>query len=248
MLGLFLAGGSLLAGAERPGRLVEAGLAAERRQDPRAALEHFRAAGREFPEDAFIQQKIAQQLSDLAFLTTDAAERVRLAEAALPHAERAARLDPRSAVALLSLAVLHGKLAVEGDAATKIEYARRIRRQAEEALALDPEYAWARHVLGRWHVELAQVGLAKRAVVAVFFGGLPEASLAEGIRLLEEAVRLEPDAVAHHNELGFAYRQAGRTGAARASWEKALSLPSVALYDETAKSRARAGLAGLGRD
>lgn len=224
-------------------RLVADGLDAERRLDPKAALESFREAARARPDDAFIQQKIAQQLSDAAFLESESSERMRLANEALRYAQRAVALDPGSAVARLSLSVLYGKLAVEGDVRTKIDYARRIHQFATEAMELDPGYAWARHVLGRWHVELSQLGMAKRAVVALFFGGLPKASLSEGIRLLEEAVRLEGDAVAHHVELGFAYQRADRIDRARECWEEALRLPSARIYDAPAKQRASSALA-----
>lgn len=218
------------------------GLDAERRMDPRAALGHFRVALEARPDDAFLQQKVAQQLSDAAFLETDPAERIRLAKEAMVHAQRAVALDPKSAVARLSLSVLYGKLAIEEGIGTRIDYARRIHRHAEEALQLDPDYAWASHVLGRWHVELSQVNLAQRAVVSVFFGGLPEASLDRGIRLLETAVRLEPGAIPHRVELGFAYQRLGRVNEARSCWEEALRLPSVRVYDDAAKQRASIAL------
>ena len=233
--------------AVEPDPVIEAGLAAERRHEPWAALEYFQAAGRARPDDAFIQQKIAQQLSDAAFLEPDPKERARLAATALPYAQRAVTLDPLSAVACLSLSVLYGKLAVGSEVRTKIEYASRIRQHAEEAMKLDPGYAWAWHVLGRWHVELSQVGMAQRALATVFFGGVPKASMAEGVRLLEGAVRLEPDAVAHQVELGFAYLQAGRKREARERWERAQTLPSITIYDDAAKDRARLGIIELTR-
>lgn len=217
---------------------IAAGLEAERRMQPREALVHFREALAARPGDAFLQQKVAQQLSDAAFLEPSPEARTRLVSEALVHAKLAAEMDPGSAVARLSLAVLYGKLAIEGDVRTRVDHARRIRLHAEEALAIDPGYAWARHVLGRWHVETSQINFGKRAVVALFFGGLPRASLGEGIAHLEEAVRLEADAVPHHVELGFAYQLAGRREEARARWESALRLPSVRVYDSAAKQRA----------
>jgi tetratricopeptide (TPR) repeat protein len=221
---------------------VSAGLAAERRMEPMEALVHFRMALAARPDDAFLQQKVAQQLSDAAFLESSPEVRTQLASEALVHAKRAVELDPSSAVARLSLSVLYGKLAIEEDTRTRIEYARRIHRHAEEALALDADYAWARHVLGRWHVELSRINRAERAVVALFLGGLPRASLDEGIAHLEEAVRLESDAVPHHVELGFAYQRAGRLEEARTAWQTALRLPTVRVYDSAAKQRASTAL------
>lgn len=223
-------------------QLIEQGLTAERKLDPRFALEAYREADRLRPDDAFIQQKIAMQLSDSAFLESDPRKREQLAEEALPFAKRAVELDPKSAVSRLSLAVLYGKLAVEGDTGTKIEYSRRIRSDAEEAIKLDPDYAWAWHVLGRWEVEVSKLGMAKRAVIKLFYGGLPEASLEEGIRALKKSVDLEGDVPVHWVELGFAYQQANRIKEARDCWEKTLELPAKSIYDQDAKKRASAAL------
>ena len=226
-------------------RLVAKGLNLEQQLEPRAALEVFREAAAVRPNDAFIQQKIAQQLSDSAFLEKDPLVRNRLTNEALQHAQRAVELDPNSAVSRLSLSVLYGKLSVESGVRTKIKYARLIRQNAETALELEPDYAWAWHVLGRWHVELSQLGMTRRAIVNLVFGGLPDASLEEGIRMLEEAVRLESDAVGHRVELGFAYQMAEQTEQARQCWEQALALPSTRIYDPAAKQRAASALAEI---
>ena len=228
--------------------LVAKGLSLEQQLDPRAALEVFREAAEARPEDAFIQQKIAQQLSDASFLEPDILVRHRLISEALQYAQRAVELDPNSAVARLSLSVLYGKLSVESGVRTKIKYARLIRQNAETALELEPDYAWACHVLGRWHVEISQLGMTRRAIINLVFGGLPEASLAEGIRMLEEAVRLDGDDVGHRVELGFAYQLAERNEQARFCWEQALALPSTRIYDPAAKQRATLALAETDED
>lgn len=224
---------------------IEAALAAEAQLDPRTALEHFRRADAARPGDAWIVQKIAKQLSDAAFLEPDREARRRLALEAMEHARRSVELDPCSAVNRLSLSVLYGRLAAYADISTRVEYARRIRHHAEEALALDPEYAWAHHVLGRWHVEMADLGATRRALASMFFGGLPRASLDEGVRRLERAVALEPSAVAHRVELGVALARTGRREAAREHLSRALDLPSRAIYDSAAKDRAREALTRL---
>ena len=227
-------------------RLLEAGAQAERGHDPDRALEYYRRAEALRPDDAFVLQKIAQQISDAMFLGGDAKSGRERVEEAMRYARRAAELDPASAVNRLSLAILYGRLAGFGGVAEKIEYARLIRQHAEASMALDPEYAWACHVLGRWHLEMAALGSARRAVAAVLFGGLPSASREEGLRLLERAVALEPGAIAHRVELGHAYDKLGRRAEARALWEACLTLPVVAIYDGPALQRARDGLDRLG--
>lgn len=243
-MGAFLAPAAASARVGEAARWIEAGLEAERSHDPRTALAAFLKADEAQPDDAFVLQKIAQQLSDAALVEPDLELRRQLLLQARPYAYRAVELAPESAVNQLSLSVLYGSLASYGDVRSKVDYARKIRLHAEKALEADPGYAWAWHVLGRWHVEMSGIGMTRRAVAALFFGGLPGASLVEGVLLLERAVKLEPDAVPHHVELGEAYRRAGRPKMARQSWERALALPVMRVYDSAAKERARALLEG----
>jgi tetratricopeptide (TPR) repeat protein len=194
-------------------------------------------------------QKIAQQLSDAAFLVSDPVETERLAREALIYAERAAQLDPNSAVNRLSLAVLYGRLAGYEDVGKKVEYARLIKQEAEVALGLEPNYAWADHVLGRWHREMSEIGGTRRIIASLFFGGLSRASNEEAVELLERAVELEPDSVAHRVELGFAYAADGRDELAREQWQSSLELTTKRLYDPAAKNQAlkALGAAEVGR-
>jgi len=239
---LLLAAATALA---RPAVVAEA-LAAEARLDSRRALDLFLAADREQPNDAFILQKIAQQYSDLVVDQPDAAAKKQFAQTALDYALRAAALDPRNPVNVLSLAVCHGKLAVYSDTRTKVQYSRLVKEEAERALELNPDYAWAHHVLGRWHYEVASLGAGARFFVRLFYGGLPDASYDEAIARLRRAVELEPEELNHRLELGFAYAAAGRRDEARAQWQAGLAMRSRGKHDEPAKERARDALAALG--
>jgi tetratricopeptide (TPR) repeat protein len=242
---LFCLGAVLAVGAEvKP--LVEAALAAEARLDSARALELFLQADAARPNDAFILQKIARQYSDLTTEQPDLEAKKRYAQLALDHALRAAALEPGNPVNVLSLAVCHGKLAVYSDTRTKVRYSRLVKEEAERALALDPNYAWAHHILGRWHHEVASLGVTARWVVRLFYGGLPDASPAEAVRHLERAVALEPGELNHHLELGFAYAALGRATEARTAWRRGLAMPDRGRHDAPAKHRARQALADLG--
>lgn len=231
--------------ADLPSVLAEAA-AAERAFEIQKALDLYLAADRLQPDNPVTLQKIAQQLSDLSLVVTDPAAKKKQAEQALAYAQRAVALAPDNAVNVLSLAVCYGKMGVFSDTRAKLEYSRLVKIEAERALALDPSYDWAHHVLGRWHYEVASLGGATRLVIRVVYGGLPSATHAEAVARLEKAVALAPARVPHHLELGFAYLAAGRPADARASFTRGLALPSVELYDESAKARARPALAALG--
>lgn len=232
-----------VARAEDADGLVRIALDAEARLDSRTALELLHQADRARPGDAFILQKIARQYSDLVPEQPSVDEKQRYARTALEYAERAVALDPADPVSVLSLAVCHGKLAVYGDTRAKVRYSRLVREEAERALVLKPDYAWAHHVLGRWHYEVAALGPTSKMFVRLFYGGLPNASFAEGIRRLRRAVELEPDELNHVLELGFACAAAGQAEEARRHWTRGLALPSRGRHDEPAKQRAREALA-----
>lgn len=225
--------------------LVREALAAEARLDSQAALQFLQQADAARPDDAFILQKIARQYSDLVLAQPGTEAKQRYARTALAYAQRAVARAPDDPVSVLSLAVCHGKLALYSDASTKVQYSRLVREEAERALALNPDYAWAHHVLGRWHCEVASLGVTEKFFVRLFYGGLPGASPAEAVRHLQRAVELEPAELNHWLELGFACAAAGQRAEARSHWAHGLTLPERGKHDAAAKERARAALARL---
>lgn len=228
-----------------PAALVRDAHAAEVRLDSARALELFQQANAAQPGDAYVLQKIARQYSDLVVDQATPEAKKRFAEMALDYAQQAHALKPDDPVNVLSLAVCYGKLAAYSDTRTKVQYSRRIKDAAERALALDPNYAWAHHVLGRWHYEVATLGRAARFFVQLIHGGLPDATLSQGILHLRKATELEPTELNHFLELGFAHAAAQQPAEAKSHWAHGLALPSRGKHDEPAKQRAREGLLRL---
>lgn len=222
--------------------LIADGLAAEQAHETARALELFLAADQARPNDAFILQKISKQYSDSTIDTPDVAEKRRRVEQALAFAQRSLELEPNNAVYALSVAICHGKLGLYSNARGRVESARRVKIYAERALALDPQYDWACHVLGRWHHEVASLGVTQRWLVKLIFGGLPDASPATAVELLRRAVALAPNNPSHRIELGFAYLAANQPDLARNAWTAGLDLPSLEKHDDQAKQRARQAL------
>lgn len=222
--------------------LVDAATA-EARFDPATALTLYRRAAVARPQDDFLLQKIARQLSDLSDDAPTDDDKRRLLTEALALSHQAVQLAPENAVNLLSVAICYGKLARIADTRTKIEYSRSIRDYAERALAADPDYAYAHHILGLWHHEIAHLGAAKRFLARLIYGALPPASEAEAIRHLQRAVELEPDSPSHRVELGFTLLADGQTSAAQHTFADALTLPPKERHDVAALTRARAALA-----
>jgi len=243
---LFLLGAASVLGAEAPAILDQARIA-EARCDPAAALPLYLAVLRSRPNDPEILLKVARQYSDLADGRPTEEEKQRGVREALGYVEQAARLDPRSPVAQLSLAVCHGKLAAwSGHARDKIAYSRLVQEEAERALELDPRYAWAHDILGQWNCALASLSGAERFFVMIFYGGLPAASYEQALAHLRRAVELEPEEPAHRVELGFVYLAVGRRPEAEAEFVRSLALPGHAPSDAEEKARAQAALTRLG--
>lgn len=225
--------------------LLRDALAAEARFDSKTALDLFLRLDAARPNDPLILQKLSRQYSDLTLDAPDVAEKKRLCTAALTYAQRAVALRPTDPVNVLSLAICYGKLATYADTRTKLEYSRHVREHAERALALDPAYDYAHHVLGRWHYEVASLGAATRFIVKLIYGGLPNASTAEAVRLLTRATELSPQLPSHRVELGFALLADGQRAAAKTAFEQALALPQQEKYDDEARRRARTALEKL---
>ncbi len=232
----------LHAAAAEPDALLRDALAAEARFDSKTALDLFLKADAARPNDPVILQKLSRQYSDLTLDTPDVAEKKRLCNEALAAAQRAFALRPDDPVNVLSVAICYGKLATYAETRTKLEYSRHVKEYAERALKLDPRYDYACHVLGRWHYEVATLGAATRFIVKLIYGGLPNASTAEAVRLLRRATELSPQLPSHHVELGFALLADGQRDAAKSAFEQALALPKQEKYDDEARARARAAL------
>jgi Flp pilus assembly protein TadD len=221
------------------------GHAAQNRFDTQAALAAFLRADQERPNDPRILQAIARQYSDSTLDTADPAERQRRTEIALAYAKRALALAPRDPVNVLSLAVCYGKLGMEADVATRIADAKLVKQYAEQAIALDPKYDYAHHVLGEWNTDVALLGRTKLFLIKLVYGGLPNASTAEGVAQLKIAVALAPTCPSHWTDLGHAYLANGQPEEARQAYQKAIELPKSEKYDDEAKRQARAALQKL---
>jgi tetratricopeptide (TPR) repeat protein len=242
---LFLAGTVSVLGAHAP-TVLDRARAEEAHCDPAAALPLYLTVLRSQPDDPAILLKVARQYSDLADRRATMAERRECVRAALGYAERAARLDPRSAVAQLSLAICHGKLAAwSGQAREKIANSRLVQEEAQRALELDPRYAWADDILGQWNCALAALSAPERVFALIFYGGLPAASYDQALAHLRRAVALEPDEPAHRVELGFVYLAVGQRPAAAAEFTRSLALAGHAPSDGEEQARARTALAAL---
>lgn len=215
------------------------------RQSPRLAREALAQAGGQVPQDdARGLARLSRAWSDTVAEHPDPSDSGarQAARRSLDLAEAAVRADPQSAQAHLALAIACGKETDFVDARTKVVLAHRIRAEAERAIALDPQLALAHHVLGRWHLGLAEVGPFARFGARLTVGALPPGSMEEAIRQLGKAVELSPRTILFHQHLALAYQAVGKRSEALHQWQMVRDLPAESREDEEAQRQARAAL------
>lgn len=143
------------------------------------------------------------------------------------HAETALNLDSTLAETQYTMAMVMGKLAgIETDRDKLIAYMLGIKKHAEKAIALNPKFGKAYHILGKWHLELLQLGSLKKAAIKLIYGGLPPVSIDSAIALLETCKSLEPYYCLNFLDLGKAYHYNKKYEKALAVLEQLAKLPT----------------------
>lgn len=235
---------SLPAFAEGPEvvSLVTKGDAAEARGESREALALFKQAEALDPDNVAVLLRVSKQYTDLIPRTQPQAAAQKTAERALDYAKRVVAIDPSNAKGRLNLAICYGRLTDFVGNKVKLEYSKIIKTETQKSISLDPtdDYAW--HVLGRWHLGVANVNGVLKALARFVYGGLPPASNEEAVRCFKKATELAPNRLMHHAELAHAHTAAGQTDLALQDWQNVLGIRPVDAEDAKYQQEARAAL------
>ncbi len=223
---------------------IAQGDAADRALKTREALACYEKAERLKPDDASLLIKLAKQHGELMTELSGNAKK-QSGETALAYAQRALALAPKMADAELAVAICYGRLLDLVPARTRVEYSRRVFEHATAASRLDPKSDYAWHMLGRWHQAVATMDGLTRSIVKVVYGGLPSASLEEARSCFERAIKLRPNRLAHHIELGRTLAMMDRTEEAKKLLEKGLAMPNRERDDPGTKARGQETLDSL---
>ena len=129
----------------------------------------------------------------------------------------------------------------------KFEAARIIKAAADKAVRLDPNSDLGWHVLGRWHMAIANVNAFERAMAQVAYGKLPESTYENAARCFQKAIELNPNRLMHYIELGRVYARMGRTADARIFITKGLAMRETEKDDAETKRQGQEVLATLRR-
>jgi len=200
------------------------------------------------PDNCRLLCLLAEVQTDLAVYRADSLEIERQKElcvAALTAARRAVECDPGYVEGWFQAAQAAGTLSGLPGGGETVAYCREAKEAFERALACDPGHIWSLHGLAVWHREVAAVPGTVRLAANVLYGGLGRGSNREAVRLFSEAIRLNPDSIRHHLELGKTYLEMKEWDLARAELERVTRLPARLYYDENLKVEARQLLVGL---
>ena len=218
---------------------------AEQRGDVPSALKIYGQAESLASTNAVNLCVLSRRYCDLIYLTKTAAAQKELAERALACALQAANADPQNATAHACVAVCYAQNCAYADLKTELAYSRLFKLEAEKTIALDPQQDIAYYLLGRWHYEVANVGLLSRAYVKVVYGGLPKASNEDAIRQFQKAIALAPNRIIHHAGLATVYEATGERNRQIHELEQCRDLKAFDPADAEAQRAAEKKLAAL---
>src|SRR3984893_6175692 len=193
---LFLS--SVIVQAGSADELIAKGDAYYEKLDAQEALKYYLPAEKLEPKKVRLLVRISREYRHLMSDATQSQEKVSLGSTAVDYAKRAVSLQPDDPDAQLAVAISYGKLQpLEGNR-EKIEASRIIKVAADKALKLDPTSDLGWHILGRWHMALADVNAFQRAMAQIAYGKLPDSTYEEAAQCFEEAMGINPNQLMHY--------------------------------------------------
>ena len=159
--------------------------------------------------------------------------------AAKTYAATALKINPNNSESNCVMAIALGRTSLNRSGKEKINSAKEIKKYVDAALKNDPKNFKAWHVLGRWHYELSNLNMFERGAVRVFYGGLPESSLAASIVAFEKAHSITDGFILNYFEMAKAYKRNNQTAKAVAVLTKMLTVKNQTEDDPITKEEGR---------
>jgi tetratricopeptide (TPR) repeat protein len=209
------------------------------------ALKYYLPAEKLQPKNVDLLVKISREYRHLMSDAGSKEEKVRLGNIAKTYAQRAVALAPNDPEAQLAIAITYGKLLPYQSNKERVEGSKIVKEAAEKVTRLAPSNDLGWHLLGRWHVTMADVGAVTKALGSLVYGKMPPSSNEDAERYFLKAISLNPNRLMHYIELGRTYAQMGRKDEARKFITKGLAMPATEKDDPETKQKGREILAKL---
>ena len=236
---LALAFASTGAAAESAQELIHRGDVFYAKLQAAEALKYYLPAEKLDPKNVRLLVHIAREYRHLMSDATNASEKLQLGNTAVDYAQRAVALGPNDPEAQLAVAISYGKMQPMEGTKQRIANSRLIKIAVDKAIELDPNNDLAWHVLGRWHLALADIGTVKRFFAQVAYEELPPAKYEDAVSCFKKAIALNPNRLMHYIELGRVYAQTGKEAEARKFITKGLGMAETEKDDPETKNFGR---------
>jgi tetratricopeptide (TPR) repeat protein len=190
--------------------------------------------------------KAARAFVDVGETIVDDDERADYYQKGSEHARRATRIDSAGSKGHLFLSIALGRVALDAGAKERIKLSKEIKQEVDLAIKNDPMDDIAYHVLGRWNRKLANLSWIEKGFADIFLGGVPDdASDENAIAAFQNAIKIKPNHINHHLELGITYEMMDLEEEARAEYQICLDLPKSDADDDNHKKDAQERLEDL---
>jgi tetratricopeptide (TPR) repeat protein len=239
---------ALLVRAETPScqALLDSGDAAYARFDNATALQRFSRAAGECPDRYDAVMKTARAFIDAGEDMYSRKSETLYVEG-LRYADTLLRRYPDSGQSYFLTAVAAANIAQIKKGMQRIPLARIIDSNILTSIAKAPEFAPAYVVLGVYCREVAEASSFLRTLVGIFYGWVPQGTLAESERSLLKATGLAPQNVYANLELARTYVAMGRKKKAIDILERMPTFPRAWHQDDTLQAEGRRLMARLKR-
>lgn len=189
--------------------------------------DHYKALWR----SSFLYSRIGNRLEDKD-------EQKEYFNQAIDIAERALAVDSTDSQSNFVMAVAMGRKALVSGARDRVAASRDIKKYADRALEIDSTNSGAWHVLGRWHLKVANLSWVERLAANTLFGGVPgDASNEKAAESIQKAISLNDQYIRYHYDLAQVYHELGRDKQAIETCQKAIELPVLTADDVNLKKK-----------
>jgi tetratricopeptide (TPR) repeat protein len=222
-----------------PAETIAAADSAYKRREVRDALAGYLRAIAAEPRNYEALWKASRTEVDLAEAATGRAADS-LLTSARAHAEAAIQVNPGDAEGHFALGRAVGRKALSVGVMDRIRFSKIVHAEATAALKADSLHPGALHVLGMWNAEILRVNGLARAFARTFLGAqlFSRANWADAQRMLETAVRVDPNRIVHKLDLAGIYADRDQKEKARQLYQEVADAPVIEPNDDLYKKQA----------
>lgn len=235
-----IAGLPFFVNAQDAATLMQEGQKLEMQLKTEDALAKYQSAFQLQPTNMNAAVKSAELNCAMGAKQTTEQAKIDYFQKAKNYSDQALKLDSQSADANYITAVVYGKLTeIEKSNDKIVEAVKNIKLYADKALAINPNYGKAWNVLGKWHYEMLNLNMFKKAAIKVMYNGIAKSTIEECIADLEKCKSLEPYYCRNYLDLAKAYNYNKQYEKALATLQQCIKCPTRQPDDAELKAEAK---------